>query len=422
MRSVALYLEADGDGARWCAALETAARDAGIGVAVLKAGRSRAGAAAAQRPHRRAGRRPARLPRAVRGAGRRLGGGPARPARAAKALAARARRLATAQRVGDGGVAVMTCSGGDSAVAADLAAELGVDLPALAPATIARLEASCPRRRPRPTRSTTRRCCGTSPRSCTALIEALARRPGDRARARALRRGRSTREDWAAVLAGGREPARRRRDGRPRRCPSWSSRRARSPACAAGMPARCGRSRDTARASPTRDATAAGTDRRGRGQGAAARGRDPRRPTGESPTTPSPTWRELGGPVAVKRARRDAQGARGRRRARPRRRATRAPRAPRERRPRRAHRRSSSAMAPRGDRGARRDPPRRARPGARRRRRRRPHRGLDDVAVVPLPADAARIDRGARDAPHADPARADRAARRSRCNGPAARA
>ena len=40
----------------------------------------------------------------------------------------------------------MTCSGGDSAVAADLAAELGVDLPALAPATIARLEAIAARR------------------------------------------------------------------------------------------------------------------------------------------------------------------------------------------------------------------------------------------------------------------------------------
>ena len=38
----------------------------------------------------------------------------------------------------------MTCSGGDSAVAADLAAELGVELPALAPETVARLEAVLP--------------------------------------------------------------------------------------------------------------------------------------------------------------------------------------------------------------------------------------------------------------------------------------
>ena len=47
VRSVALYLEADGDGERWCSALERCAH-AGIGVAVLKAGASRAGAAAAQ--------------------------------------------------------------------------------------------------------------------------------------------------------------------------------------------------------------------------------------------------------------------------------------------------------------------------------------------------------------------------------------
>ena len=38
----------------------------------------------------------------------------------------------------------MTCSGGDSAIAADLAAKLGVELPALAPATIARLERALP--------------------------------------------------------------------------------------------------------------------------------------------------------------------------------------------------------------------------------------------------------------------------------------
>ena len=40
VRSAALYLEDDGDGERWCAALERCAT-AGIGVAVLKAGASR---------------------------------------------------------------------------------------------------------------------------------------------------------------------------------------------------------------------------------------------------------------------------------------------------------------------------------------------------------------------------------------------
>ena len=55
VRSIALYLEADGDGARWCAALERCAR-AGVGVAVLKAGASGRG-----RGGRRA-RTPARWP------------------------------------------------------------------------------------------------------------------------------------------------------------------------------------------------------------------------------------------------------------------------------------------------------------------------------------------------------------------------
>jgi acetyl-CoA synthetase len=42
------------------------------------------------------------------------------------------------------GVAVMTCSGGDSAVAADIAADLGLDLPELAPATLDRLRRTLP--------------------------------------------------------------------------------------------------------------------------------------------------------------------------------------------------------------------------------------------------------------------------------------
>ena len=52
VRSVALYLEDDGDGPRWCAALARCA-DAGVGVAVLKAGASRAA-----RPRRRRTRAP----------------------------------------------------------------------------------------------------------------------------------------------------------------------------------------------------------------------------------------------------------------------------------------------------------------------------------------------------------------------------
>src|SRR5207342_1680768 len=46
VRSVALFLEGDGDGARLCEALALCA-DAGVGVAVLKVGASAAGASAA---------------------------------------------------------------------------------------------------------------------------------------------------------------------------------------------------------------------------------------------------------------------------------------------------------------------------------------------------------------------------------------
>jgi len=47
VRSVACYLEAEGDGERWCRALEACAR-ADVAVTILKAGSSEAGAAAAQ--------------------------------------------------------------------------------------------------------------------------------------------------------------------------------------------------------------------------------------------------------------------------------------------------------------------------------------------------------------------------------------
>ena len=123
VRSIALYLEDDGDGARWCDALEACAR-AGVGVAVLKAGSSPAGAAAAAGAHRRGRRRPARGPRVLRGRA-------APPGRAdPHELLELAKALALAVRRGGGPrLGVMTCSGGDSAVAADLAADMGVELP-----------------------------------------------------------------------------------------------------------------------------------------------------------------------------------------------------------------------------------------------------------------------------------------------------
>ncbi len=140
VRSVALYLEADGDGERWCAALERCAR-AGIGVAVLKAGSSAAGAAAAQ-AHTGAIAGDQRVFRALaEEAGAAWASDPHDLLEQAKALAVPgARRAAHAPA----GVAVMTCSGGDSSVAADLADELGVVLPQLDPATVERLRAVLP--------------------------------------------------------------------------------------------------------------------------------------------------------------------------------------------------------------------------------------------------------------------------------------
>ncbi len=136
VRSVALYLEADGDPGAWCDALERCA-ESGIGVALLKAGASPAGAAAAG-AHTAALAGDQRVVRAFfEAAGAAWAEDPHDLLELAKALAHGPRARAP-------GVAVMTCSGGDSAVAADLAAQLGVELPALAPETVARLEAILP--------------------------------------------------------------------------------------------------------------------------------------------------------------------------------------------------------------------------------------------------------------------------------------
>jgi acyl-CoA synthetase (NDP forming) len=139
VRSVALYLEGDGDGPRWCAALERCAH-AGVGVAVLKAGASRAGAAAAE-AHTGAIAGDQRIVRAFfEEAGAAWAEDPHDLLELAKALAVRRPRA----RRDRAGVAVMTCSGGDSAVAADLAADLGLLLPALSPATVARVRRTLP--------------------------------------------------------------------------------------------------------------------------------------------------------------------------------------------------------------------------------------------------------------------------------------
>ena len=99
VRSVALLIEDDGDGARLCDALAACA-DAGVGVAVLKVGASAVGRRRRGGAHRRGGRRPSRLPRARRGGRRGVGDRPPRPARAGEG-ARRPRRAAARQRPRD---------------------------------------------------------------------------------------------------------------------------------------------------------------------------------------------------------------------------------------------------------------------------------------------------------------------------------
>ena len=107
MRAIALYLEADGDLDRWCDAL-TRCPAAGIGVAVLKAGATRAGAAAAG-AHTGAVAGDQRIVRAFfEEAGAAWAEDPHDLLELAKALATRGGRRDRR------GVAVMTCSGGDS--------------------------------------------------------------------------------------------------------------------------------------------------------------------------------------------------------------------------------------------------------------------------------------------------------------------
>ncbi|HEY1273702.1 MAG TPA: acetate--CoA ligase family protein [Thermoleophilaceae bacterium] len=138
VRSVALYLEADGDGARLCEALARCAEE-GVRVAVLKVGSSAAGAAAAS-AHTGAVAGDHRVFRAlVEEAG-------AAWARDVHELLELAKALAVERpaRPPDGGLAVLTCSGGDSSLAADEAERLGMELPPLAAETRARLRALLP--------------------------------------------------------------------------------------------------------------------------------------------------------------------------------------------------------------------------------------------------------------------------------------
>ena len=151
--SIALMLESDGDGARLARALADCA-ERGIGVAVLKVGSSEGGARAAGAhtgalagDHRvfaalmeEAGAAMASEPSellelaralSVGAAATRNGGGRDAGEREAAGRSARPSRR--------GGLAILTCSGGDSGVAADLAEARGLELPELSPATRERL-------------------------------------------------------------------------------------------------------------------------------------------------------------------------------------------------------------------------------------------------------------------------------------------
>src|SRR3954471_10089373 len=131
VRSIALYLEDDGDAPRLCEALARCA-ERGVGVAVLKAGASAVGASAAA-THTGAVAGDHRVFRAlVEEAG-------AAWARDGHELLELAKALACGTRVRGRGVAVVTCSGADCAVGGDEAERTGVELPALGPATVDRL-------------------------------------------------------------------------------------------------------------------------------------------------------------------------------------------------------------------------------------------------------------------------------------------
>jgi acetyl-CoA synthetase len=131
--SVAMFLEEDGDGERLAQSLAACA-ERGVTVAVLKVGESAAGARAAS-AHTGA---VAGDQRVFRSLVEEAGGAWARDPHELLELA-RVLAEPRARPRGDGGLAVLTCSGGDSGVAADEAARIGAELPEFGPTTRRRL-------------------------------------------------------------------------------------------------------------------------------------------------------------------------------------------------------------------------------------------------------------------------------------------
>ena len=143
VRSIALYLEGDGDGALLCEALAECA-ERGVGMAVLKVGESTAGAAAAT-AHTGALAGDQRVFRAlVEEAGAAWAADLHDLLELAKALAVRQPRPHCTKTAKGSDplterLTILTCSGGDSALAADECARLGLSLPLFSPDTAARL-------------------------------------------------------------------------------------------------------------------------------------------------------------------------------------------------------------------------------------------------------------------------------------------
>ncbi len=136
VRSIALYLEAEGDGARLAEGLAMCA-EREIGVVVLKSGRSALGATAAA-AHTGSVAGDAKVLRAlVEEAGAAWVDDPHELLETAKAMAHGRRKVAP-------GVAVITCSGGDAAISADEADRLEIPLPPLAEETKAALKPIVP--------------------------------------------------------------------------------------------------------------------------------------------------------------------------------------------------------------------------------------------------------------------------------------
>ncbi len=134
VRSVALFLESDGEGPRLAEALADCA-DRGIGVAVLKVGSSQAGAVAAA-AHTGSLMGDQRVFRAlISEAGAAWAENPHELLELARVLAEPRSRPHRTASDPPGGLCVLTCSGGDSGVAADEAQRLGINLPPLGPAT-----------------------------------------------------------------------------------------------------------------------------------------------------------------------------------------------------------------------------------------------------------------------------------------------